>query len=140
MSVRVVSGRKLRWVMNLSKRLSNDIVDVYNYYGGIYKNRANDLLLEDEDAAKLQSDKHTKCLEIQIKLKDSVYKDKVMKECKEKFYDKEFIDKLNDKKNLVGFENGIYDLNESEFRSGLPSDYVSLSTGYHYRLILKIYL
>ena len=48
----------------LRKRLSNDIVDVYNYYGGIYKNRANDLLLEDEDAAKLQSDKHTKCLEI----------------------------------------------------------------------------
>ncbi len=114
----------------LRKRLSNDIVDVYNYYGGIYKNRANDLLLEDEDAAKLQSDKHTKCLEIQIKLKDSVYKDKVMKECKEKFYDKEFIDKLNDKKNLIGFENGIYDLNEAEFRSGLPSDYVSLSTGY----------
>ena len=35
----------------LVKRLSNDIVDVYNYYGGIYKNRANDLLLEDEDAA-----------------------------------------------------------------------------------------
>jgi P4 family phage/plasmid primase-like protien len=121
----------------LRKRLSNDIVDVYNYYGGIYKNRANDLLLEDEDAAKLQSDKHTKCLEIQIKLKDSVYKDKVMKECKEKFYDKEFIDKLNDKKNLVGFENGIYDLNESEFRSGLPSDYVSLSTGYSLPVDIK---
>ena len=121
----------------LRKRLSNDIVDVYNYYGGIYKNRANDLLLEDEDAAKLQSDKHTKCLEIQIKLKDSVYKDKVMKECKEKFYDKDFIDKLNDKKNLVGFENGIYDLNESEFRSGLPSDYVSLSTGYSLPVDIK---
>jgi len=114
----------------LRKRLSNDIVDVYNHYGSVYKSRANDLLLEDEDAAKLQSDKHTKCLEIQIKLKDSVYKDKVMKECKEKFYDKEFIEKLNDKKNLIGFENGIYDLTKSEFKSGLPSDYVSLSTGY----------
>jgi P4 family phage/plasmid primase-like protien len=114
----------------LRSRLSNDIVDVYNYYGNIYKNRANDLILDDEDAAKLQSDKHTKCLEIQIKLKDSVYKDKVMKECKEKFYDKKFIDKLNDKKNLIGFDNGIYDLNKSIFRAGLPSDYVSLSTGY----------
>ena len=121
----------------LRKRLSNDIVDVYNYYGGIYKNRANDLILEDEDAAKLQSDKHTKCLEIQIKLKDSVYKDKIMKECKEKFYDKEFIDKLNDKKNLIGFENGIYDLNEGEFRNGLPSDYVSLSTGYSLPVDIK---
>ena len=114
----------------LRKRLSNDIVDVYNWYGTIYKNRANDLILEDEDAAKLQSDKHTKCLEIQIKLKDSVYKDKVMKECKERFYDKNFIEKLNDKKNLIGFDNGIYDLNKAIFRSGLPSDYVSLTTGY----------
>ena len=86
-----VVNETVRWVMNLNKRLSNDIVDVYNYYGGIYKNRANDLILEDEDAAKLQSDKHTKCLEIQIKLKDSVYKDKVMKECKEKFYDKDLL-------------------------------------------------
>ena len=115
---------------SLIKRLSNDIVDVYNLYGTIYKNRANDLILEDEDAAKLQSDKHTKCLEIQIKLKDSVYKDKVMKECKERFYDKNFIEKLNDKKNLIGFDNGIYDLNKAIFRSGLPSDYVSLTTGY----------
>ena len=74
----------------------------------------------------------------QIKLKDSVYKDKVMKECKEKFYDKDFIDKLNDKKNLIGFENGIYDLNEAEFRSGLPSDYVvGLSTGYSLPVDIK---
>ena len=86
-------------------------------------------LSNDEDAAKLQDDKHTKCLKIQIQLKDSGYKDKVMKECKEYFYDKEFNEKLNDQKHLIGFENGIYDLNNSIFRGGLPSDYISLSTG-----------
>ena len=52
-----------------------------------------------------------------------------MKECKEFFYDKTFIEKLNDQKNLIGFENGVYDLNTSTFRGGLPSDYVSLTTG-----------
>lgn len=114
----------------LRSRLSYDIVDVFNYYAKIYSDRSKALLLEDEDAAKLQDDKNTKCLKIMVQLKDSGYKDKVMKECKEKFYDKTFIEKLNDKKNLIGFDNGIYDLNKSIFRSGLPSDYVSLTTGY----------
>ena len=114
----------------LRSRLSYDIVDVFNYYAKIYSDRAKALLLEDEDAAQLQDDKNTKCLKIMVQLKDSGYKDKVMKECKEKFYDKTFIEKLNDKKNLIGFDNGIYDLNKGLFRSGLPSDYVSLSTGY----------
>ena len=114
----------------LRSRLSYDIVDVFNYYAKIYSDRSKALLLEDEDAAKLQDDKNTKCLKIMVQLKDSGYKDKVMKECKEKFYDKTFIEKLNDKKNLIGFDNGIYDLNKSVFRCGLPSDYVSLTTGY----------
>ena len=83
---------------------------------------------EDEDAAKPYDDKHTKCLKIQIQLKDSNYKDKIMKECKDYFYDKDFQEKLNEK-NLLGFENGVYDLTEGIFRGGLPSDYVSLSTG-----------
>ena len=112
----------------LRSRLSNEIVDLYNHFGNIYKEKAKEVV-EDEDAAKLQDDKHTKCLKIQIQLKDSSYKDKVMKECKEYFYDKSFEEKLNDQKNLLGFENGVYDLNKSVFREGLPSDYVSLSTG-----------
>ena len=39
------------------------------------------------------------------------------------------MEKLNDKKNLIGFENGIYNLETSEFREGLPEDFVSLSCG-----------
>ena len=121
----------------LRSRLSYDIVDVFNYYAKIYSDRAKALLLEDEDASKLQDDKNTKCLKIMVQLKDSGYKDKVMKECKEKFYDKTFIEKLNDKKNLIGFDNGIYDLNKSVFRCGLPSDYVSLTTGYSLPVDIK---
>ena len=45
-----------------------------------------------------------------IKLKNVGYKDQIMKECKEKFYDGEFMDKLNSKKNLIGFDNGVIDL------------------------------
>jgi hypothetical protein len=51
-----------------------------------------------------------------------------MKECREYFYDNKFCEKLDDQNHLLGFENGIYDLNKSIFRGGLPSDYISLST------------
>ena len=88
----------------LRTKLSGEIVDLYNYYGGIYKDKAKEMS-DDEDASKLQDDKHTKCLKIQIQLKDSGYKDKVMKECKEYFYDKKFNEKLNYHKHILGFEN-----------------------------------
>uniref|UniRef100_A0A6C0L1X1 SF3 helicase domain-containing protein n=1 Tax=viral metagenome TaxID=1070528 RepID=A0A6C0L1X1_9ZZZZ len=121
-----------RWEMTevgheLRSKLSNEIVDVYNHYGLIYKTKSNE---EDNEELKEMYDKrHTSALKVQIQLKDSSYKDKIMKECKEFFYDKKFSEKLNDQKNLIGFENGVYDLNKSVFRGGLPSDYVSLSTG-----------
>ena len=108
-------------------RLSNDIVDLYNYYGNIYKSKAQEA--DDEEIKEIYDKRHTSSLKIQIQLKDSGYKDKIMKECKEFFYDKTFIEKLNDQKNLIGCENGVYDLNTSTFRGGLPSDYVSLTTG-----------
>ena len=47
------------------------------------------------------------CSKVIIKLKDSGYKDKIMKECREYFYDNKFIDKLDDQKHLIGFENGF---------------------------------
>lgn len=36
------------------------------------------------------------------------------------------------KPNLIGFENGVYDLDLSEFRLGKSDDLISLTTGYNY--------
>lgn len=48
------------------------------------------------------------------------------------FYNENFYNIIDQNKDLIGFENGIYDLNTMEFRGGFPSDYISLSTGYDY--------
>jgi P4 family phage/plasmid primase-like protien len=114
-------GHKLR------SRLSNEIVDLFMYYQNKYQQKAN-MEEEGSEFQNIYNNRVANCSKVIIKLKDSGYKDKIMKECREYFYDNKFVEKLDDQKNLLGFENGVYDLNKSIFRGGLPSDYVSLST------------
>ena len=40
---------------------------------------------------------------------------------------------LDKKLNLIGFENGVYDLDENEFREGYPEDNISYTTGIYYQ-------
>jgi hypothetical protein len=44
----------------------------------------------------------------------------------------EFNSKINDKSMLIGFNNGIYDLEIMEFRNGKPEDFVTFTTGYNF--------
>lgn len=70
---------------------------------------------------------------ISLKLKSTNFvKDKMYKECSGMFYEPKFEDKLDANPRLIGFENGVYDLDNDEFREGRPEDYVSLSTGINY--------
>jgi P4 family phage/plasmid primase-like protien len=70
---------------------------------------------------------------IQRKFKSTNFvKDKMYKECSGLFYEPNFEDKLDSNPTLIGFENGIYDMETNEFREGRPEDYVSFSTGINY--------
>ena len=81
-------------------------------------------LSSDEDRKKVSA--------IMLKLKTTSFKDNVMKECGELFYHEKFEEKLDSNCHLIGFENGVYDLDAHEFREGRPDDFVSYSTGINY--------
>ena len=76
------------------------------------------------------------------KLDSTSFKNDVMTECKDVFYNqddaKTFMDGLDNNVFLLGFENGIYDLSQVNkrggipFRPGAPEDMVSISTGIDY--------
>ena len=49
------------------------------------------------------------------------------------FFNSNFFKIIDQNKNIIGFENGVFDLIKMEFRKGEPSDYISMSTGYEYK-------
>ena len=125
-----------RWIATevgheLRKKLSNEIVDIYMYYMDIFQKAAKTAEIGGNLTLKKVNDiLVANCGKIIAKLKDSTYKDKIIRECRELFYDPEFNDKINSNFDLLGFDNGVFDLNKMEFRKGQPDDFVTISTKY----------
>jgi P4 family phage/plasmid primase-like protien len=115
--------------------LDDNITEIYQYYAKKYiELRGSD----PESGEYYKYDKYyLNCYKIIVKLRESPFIDKVMKECRKIFYDVEFIHKLNTNLNLVGMSNCIIDLQYPNkngtnimFRKGIPEDYMSNSIGY----------
>ena len=66
------------------------------------------------------------------KLKTNSFKKSVISECTELFHIHRFEELLDTKVNLIGFNNGVYDLELGLFREGLPEDYISFCTNIDY--------
>ena len=57
----------------------------------------------------------------------------IIKSCQRgSFYKTDIDSKMDSNPFLIGFENGVYDLQSRQFRRGKPEDYVSKSVGYPY--------
>jgi len=69
---------------------------------------------------------------IGLDLRRTHNKNNIMKEAKEHFFDKMFLDKLDNNPYLLCFTNGIIDFEKQEFRPTKPDDYVSLCTNIEY--------
>ena len=77
------------------------------------------------------------CDDIVIKLKTKGYKDSLLGEAKEFFYKRKFEEKLDERHELIGFDNGVIDLNKRIFREGRPDDFITLSTKTKYNTNYK---
>ena len=69
---------------------------------------------------------------IGLDLRRTHNKNNIMKEAKEHFFDKQFLDKLDNNPYLLCFTNGVIDFEKKEFRATKPDDYVSLCTNIEY--------
>ena len=73
---------------------------------------------DDDDQKDQLMERVKKISSIALKLKVNNFKKNVLDECVELFYKNKFEEQLDTKINLIGFENGVYDLEKHEFRDG----------------------
>ena len=114
----------------LKMKMSTDLAKEYYKIASEFANKAVDCDPDDQERFSKKNQQFTK---IANKLKKTDFKDKMLKESSLHFFNEKFEDELLDSNtNLVGFENGVYDLQNMEFREGHPEDYISFSTKINY--------
>jgi phage/plasmid-associated DNA primase len=114
------TGHTLR--IKLSEELPPIFEKILNECSSEYKKAIGD---EDKEKwAKLM----TACARMIKDLKTVGFKNNIMKECAEKFYDEDFIQKLDEDRCILGLPNGVYELETDTFRPGKPEDFITLST------------
>ncbi len=89
--------------------------------------------LEDEDPERKELEKKLKKINDLVRqCKATPFKNHVMVESQEVFYNSEFYNLLNKNPYLVAFKNGVYDFENDIFRDGNPEDYISVSLSIEY--------
>jgi P4 family phage/plasmid primase-like protien len=128
---------RLRSAIELRIRLSKEVQDKYAEAWRELGKRANALPRDSEEAAVIE-ERRKLIRTIEHNLEMTSFKNNVMNECDEQFYDDEFINKLNSDPYTVGVANGVIVLRYSEhgdtdeyvnFRDGLPDDNISFVMG-----------
>lgn len=121
-------------IMNyMNDELSDKFQDKCNFFNTELLNKlANNTIKQDDEEYNKLKEKIASSNKVSNLLLDINFKEKIMKELKNKFYDEKFFKLLDENKNLIGFKNGVYDLKNLNFRPGLPEDYISLSTNIEY--------
>lgn len=62
------------------------------------------------------------------KLQNMNFKKEIISELLHLYYDSKFMEKLDENRYLIGFDNGVYDLKNHYFRNGRPEDHISMTT------------
>ncbi|KAG2424988.1 hypothetical protein HXX76_014146 [Chlamydomonas incerta] len=117
--------------VDLSWRMSEEVFKEFSNVAAIFNQRVS--LSNDELEQKKNLDIAGKLIGVAKKLRDTNFKRNVLTECTGLMHVPDFESKLDSNTMLLGFENGVYDLERHEFREGMPEDYISFSTGINYK-------
>lgn len=123
--------KPMEYGCSLRQKLSDEVCSEYINASTFCNQKATDPNSDEDERTRFQ-EYSKKMIEISTKLKNGPFKDNVMKECIELFFDTRFEASLDNIDNLIGFPNGVYDLDTGEFREGRPEDLISMQAGVDY--------
>ena len=115
--------------VELRTKISEEIVKHYEEMG---KEMFQKLASCQEHEKALYNEKLSRAQKLINNLKSAPFKNNVMKEAMEVFYNPNFNEKLDANPWVIGFKNGIYDVKTNTFREGRPDDYIAKQLGVSY--------
>ena len=89
-------------------------------------------LLRDVLDATTDDDKRKKLWKANALLENNQFKRGCISEAEQYFLDAQLYESLDKKNNLIGFNNGVYELDTHTFRKATVDDKISMTTGYDY--------
>lgn len=119
------SGNSLR--LHVSK-------EVHAEYLAVQRSKMRELdHMEQGEAAGEVRNTVKRMADIMLQLRRTTWKNNVMREARELFYDSKFIERLDQDPYLLCFNNGVVDFRQKTHRKGQPDDYISKCTNITYR-------
>jgi P4 family phage/plasmid primase-like protien len=127
-------AEKHKWVYGADRHLSVELSEIFHKsYENLITSFQDYAKTLDDDNAKLSVQNQIKQAKaVMLKLRKTTFKNSVIKELSNLYYDDEIMNKMDSNIKLIGFTNGVYDLEADCFRDGRPSDYLTMSVGYDY--------
>jgi P4 family phage/plasmid primase-like protien len=115
----------------LRQKISKDLVD---FFGSMRSDLYLELSKAEESERKELEQKNKDIARLIGLLKSTPFKSNIMRECEEIFHIRDFEKKLNTNRYLIGFTNGVFDLENNVFRNGIPTDYISVQMAIAYKV------
>ena len=122
------------WKSYEKQRPSGLLADIFHTFKKVIREHQGQISVSetDDEKAKVMNAKVKSLIRFRNSIGSTSFIDGVIKFLQDCYNDDELDQKLNNKLELFGFRNKVYDLDKHELRDYRPDDYVSITTGYNY--------
>jgi P4 family phage/plasmid primase-like protien len=120
--------------VTIKKKISSEIAEYFEILESMYRKELEECV--DDSGKEIWSGKLERCCRLIRNLKTQAYKNNVVKECCEMFYNKDFEENKDERRELFCCKNGVLvidmETKSIDFRAGYPEDFITLCCNNNY--------